>query len=424
MGCESVSYKKDTMIVTNLWINEELYCPIKHPYMNEKDLQHAKTATKLIFLVCGLGVASWAPMVPYAKDRLGLHEGQLGILLLFLGVGALLMMPVSGIFINRSGSRAVIMVSGLVMALILPALLIVSSVPLMAICLLIFGAAVGSIDVAMNAHGVQVQNLYERPVMSSLHGLFSVGGLAGSLGIGFLVRLGLSPVYAAAAVSLLLILICITQYRHLFDFRKEREIIERYNHVKDTGTRTKTFAWLSSSVLFLGILCFSAFLAEGAMLDWSAIFLRDVKGITPEFSGAGYAAFSIAMATMRLLGDGLVERFSNRTVVVGGSLIAASGLILSIVSPWMPLVLFGFILLGIGAANIVPIFFSDAGKLKNIPSTVSLPAVTTLGYAGQLAGPALLGFIAHHYSLSAAFVCVAAIMAFICVFYLARSKRH
>jgi len=392
--------------------------------MKEKDLQNATTATKLIFLVCGLGVASWAPMVPYAKDRLGLHEGQLGILLLFLGFGALVMMPVSGIFINRSGSRIVIMVSGLFIALTLPLLLIITSVPLMAFCLLVFGAAIGSIDVAMNAHGVQVQNVYERPIMSSLHGLFSVGGLAGSLGLGFLVRLGLGPVYAATGIGILLILICITQYRHLFDAQHEREIIERYNHVKDTGKRTKTFAWLSGSVLFLGILCFSAFLAEGAMLDWSAVFLRDVKGIAPEFSGAGYAAFSVAMATMRLLGDGLVERFSNKTVVAGGSLIAASGLVISIISPWMPLVLFGFILLGIGAANIVPIFFSDAGRLSNIPSTVSLPAVTTLGYAGQLAGPALLGFIAHHYSLSAAFVCVAAIMAFICAFYLARSSRH
>ncbi|WP_276089208.1 MFS transporter [Pedobacter sp. JY14-1] len=389
--------------------------------MNEKDLRNAKTATKLIFLVCGLGVASWAPMVPYAKDRLGLHEGQLGVLLLFLGFGALVMMPVSGIFINLSGSRIVIMVSGLFIALTLPLLLIITSVPLMAFCLLVFGAAIGSIDVAMNAHGVQVQNVYGRPIMSSLHGLFSVGGLAGSLGLGFLVSLGLGPVYAATGISMLLILICITQYRHLLDAAHERKIIERYNHFKDPGTGTRPFAWFSGSVLFLGILCFSAFLAEGAMLDWSAVFLRDVKGIASEFSGAGYAAFSVAMATMRLLGDRLVERFNNKTVVAGGSLIAASGLVISIVSPWMPLVLFGFILLGIGAANIVPIFFSDAGRLNNIPSTVSLPAVTTLGYAGQLAGPALLGFIAHHYSLSAAFVCVAAIMAFICVFYLAKS---
>lgn len=364
----------------------------------------AKRATQLIFLVCGLGMASWAPMVPYAKDRLGLHEAQLGLLLLFLGAGALVMMPVAGALAGRFGSRAVIIGASAVMSLSLPLLLIISAPVVMAIALFMFGSGVGAVDVAMNAHGVQVQNLYGRPIMSSLHGLFSVGGLIGPLGLGFLIKLGLDPVYAATGVAALLLFIVFSQYSKLFDRTTEREAIAQFSGAEnDEGRLRVRFQWLRPGVLFLGALCFAAFLSEGAMLDWSAVFLRDIKGLAPEFAGAGYAAFSVAMATMRLLGDGLVERLNSKAVVVGGSLVAAAGLLIAVYSPWIPLVLTGFVLLGIGAANIVPVFFSDAGRLKGVPPTVAIPTITTIGYAGQLAGPALLGFIAHHYELPAAF---------------------
>lgn len=367
-------------------------------------LKRARVATMLIFLVCGVGLSSWAPMVPYAKDRLGLHDGQLGMLLLFLGLGALVMMPVAGVLINRFGTRVVIAFAAGTMAVVLPLLILVSSMPLMAVALFVFGAGVGSIDVAMNAHGVQVQNLYGRPIMSSLHGLFSVGGLVGALGLGALVKAGLQPLHAALGISLLLVVITASQYRHFLSFQVERETIAQFTAATgNPAKKPKRFPWLAGSIFFLGFMCFSVFLAEGAMLDWSAIFLRDSKGVSQEFSGMGYAAFSIAMAAMRLMGDGLVARWSGNAVVLGGSILAALGLALSIWSPWVSLVLFGYVLLGLGAANIVPIFFSAGGRLPGISPTVSVPAITTIGYAGQLAGPALLGFIAYQYSLAAAF---------------------
>ncbi len=130
------------------------------------------------------------------------------------------------------------------------------------------------------------------------------------------------------------------------------------------------------------------------------------------------------MAAVRMLGDGLVERWSHKTVVVSGGLLAAAGLFMAIVSPWLPLVLFGFILLGIGAANMVPVFFSAGGRIEGVPSTVSIPAITTLGYAGQLAGPALLGFIAHSYSLSVALGCCAILLIVIAFAYGAIASRR
>ncbi|AUD00526.1 MFS transporter [Spirosoma pollinicola] len=366
-------------------------------------IREARRATQLIFLVCGLGMASWAPMVPYAKDRLALNDANLGLLLLLLGAGAMLMMPTSGWLVSSLGSRLVMTAAVLVMALSLPLLLILTSPVAMALALFIFGAGVGSVDVAMNAHGVQVQNLYERPIMSSLHGLFSVGGLFGSLGLGFLIKLGLNPIYAIVSIAALMIIITLTQYKYLFGAAAERGIIARFSTIADKPTQGKQrFGWLHGSVLFLGIMCFAIFLAEGAILDWSAIFLRDTKGIEPELAGAGYAAFSVAMATMRLVGDKLVARLNSKTVVVGGCLLGAVGLLMAIMSPWIYGALVGFVLLGLGVANIVPIFFSAAGTIPGVAPTVSISALTTIGYTGLLAGPAILGFVAQQFSLSTA----------------------
>ncbi|WBV57566.1 MFS transporter [Chryseobacterium daecheongense] len=385
--------------------------------MVSETVRKAKIATQLIFLVCGLGIASWAPMVPFAKDRLRLDEADLGLLLLLLGGGALLMMPLSGLLINKIGSRKIIAVSVLLSALLLPFLLIISDVYIMGAVLFAFGCSIGTIDVAMNAHGVQVQNQYGKPIMSSLHGLFSVGGLFGSLGLGFLMKLGLNPIYAAVSISVLLIFLLIIQFRYLFDRETERKSIIQFSHVDPESKTTSRFQWMDSRVLILGIMCFMVFLSEGAMLDWSAVFLRDDKGVESEFSGIGYAAFSVAMAIMRLSGDSLISKLNSRIVVIGGSIIAAAGVIILTFSPWVPLSLFGFILLGLGAANIVPVFFSEGGRISGISSTVAIPAITTIGYAGSLAGPALLGFIAHHFSLTAAFEIIALLFVVVAIIY-------
>lgn len=389
------------------------------------DVLKARLATQLIFLVCGLGMASWAPMVPYAKDRLALNDANLGLLLLLLGAGAMVMMPTSGWLVSRFGSRIIMACSVLVIALALPLLLLLSSTTAMAITLFIFGSGIGAVDVAMNAHGVQVQNLFGRPIMSSLHGLFSVGGLLGSLGLGFLIRLGLNPMYAIVSIAVLMVIITLTQYRHLFAANAERQIMARFSTLDEKPTSgKKPFSWLHGSVLFLGLMCFAVFLAEGAILDWSAIYLRDSKGMDVELAGAGYAAFSVAMATMRLVGDKLVARLSGKIVVVGGSLLGAAGLVLAILSPWVWGGLAGFVLLGLGVANIVPVFFSAAGTLPGISPTVSIPAITTIGYTGLLAGPALLGYIAYHFSLSIALGFVALLLVVVAIGYQLSGKAY
>ncbi|MGJ1267244.1 MFS transporter [Sphingobacterium spiritivorum] len=376
----------------------------------------AITATKAIFLVCGLAISSWAPMVPYAKDRLGINDADLGILLLLLGAGAIAMMPVSGILSHKYGTRRVILVAALATALILPLLLVISSPIWMGVSLFLFGGALGTVDVAMNAHGVQVQNSAEKPIMSSLHGLFSVGGLFGSLGLGFLIKMGLPPITAIVAICILLICIVSWNFRFLFDMHTEKELIAKFAAAPDEKKKTGV-SWLQASILFLGLMCFITFLSEGAMLDWSAIFLRENKGVAPELAGVGYAAFSVAMATMRLLGDRIISRLDGKTVVVGGSVIAAAGIFIAVAASWLPLTLFGFILLGIGAANIVPVFFSEGGRIRNVPATIAIPVISTMGYAGQLAGPAMLGYISFRFSIDTAFLLIAFLMLIVALTY-------
>jgi predicted MFS family arabinose efflux permease len=375
---------------------------------NKQTTTKAKKATQYIFLVCGFALSSWAPMVPFAKERLHLNDGNLGLLLLLFGAGAISMMPLSGYLSKLYGTRIVILISGLVAATFLPLLLLMPNPWMMGATLFIFGGGIGVIDVAMNSHGIHVQNQYGRPIMSSLHGLFSVGGLCGSLGLGLLMSAGLDPLTAAISISILLIVILLWKYQLLFSKQQEGDMPENKIH-EENKIKTRS-GWLSPSVIFLGAACFAVFLSEGAMLDWSALFLKESRGIDAELAGVGYATFSVAMAAMRLLGDRIVERFSGKTVVVGGGLIAALGIFIAVATPWIPTTLLGFVLLGAGAANIVPVFFSEGGRLKGIPASAAIPAISTMGYAGQLAGPALLGFIAYHFSLTAALTFTGALL--------------
>jgi len=347
----------------------------------------ARNASLLIFFVCGIGLSSWAPMVPFAKINLGLDDAALGLVLLSLGAGAILTMPFTGFFINKFGSRRVMLISAIVIAIILPLLLLTSSAVELAIALFVFGASIGSIDVAMNSHAVLVQDRYGRHIMSSFHGMFSLGGLAGSIGLGFLIKMGLSPTVAAVCISAFLVLIAVSQYQNLFPKAEEKSV------------DSFSFSLPRGLVLALGLMCFVFFLAEGALLDWSAVFLQFNRNFDPSMAGLGYAVFSVAMAIMRLTGDKIVHKIGSSKVVLIGALVSAAGYMLAVMVPWQGAALIGFALVGLGAANVVPVFFTAAGNIPNIPASVSLPAVTTLGYMGQLAGPAMIGFIAEASSL-------------------------
>lgn len=357
-------------------------------------------AARLLFLLCGLIISSWAPMVPYVKNNLSLNESELGILFLALGIGALLTMPISGKLIKHFGCKPIIIIGAIFSILILPFLVYIDTYLWMCVALFAFGSSIGLLDVGMNTHGLTVQKAWGKQVVSSMHGLYSMGGIFGALVFSLLLKITSDVVLSAAIIALLLIGFALTQYRWILTLKEEQLINSDPQAPADSQAKSRVFSW---GILLLGIMCFSAFISEGAMLDWSSVYLNEFKGLSKEWASIGFVVFSVAMTCMRMLGDGLVSRFSPTTVVVTGSLIACLGIAMVLISPWASLALVGFALLGLGAANTVPILFNEAAKTPGMSPAAAIAAVSTMGYSGQLIGPVFLGFIGHSYSLAHAF---------------------
>ncbi|AMP09136.1 major Facilitator Superfamily protein [Collimonas arenae] len=349
-----------------------------------------RLATRLAFLSAGLCMSAWAPLVPYAKARLGLNEGSLGLLLLCLGVGSLLAMPLTGVLAARLGCRRVILTAGALTCLLLPCLALADSPLQLGIALFVFGAAIGTLDVAMNVQAVMVEKASGGALMSGFHGLFSVGGFVGAGGMALLLWGGLSPFWSSVTAVAFVALVLVVAAPHLL-----RE--------PEQSDRDALFVLPHGAVIFIGVLCFIVFLVEGAILDWSALFLTAARGLSASQGGLGYAAFAIAMTAGRLTGDRIVKRFGGKRVLLLGGLCAAGGFFLAVSAATAAIALLGFVLIGLGASNIVPILFSAAGNQAAMPAGLAIAAITTLGYAGILAGPALIGFVAHATSLNVAF---------------------
>lgn len=353
-------------------------------------------ATRLSFFAAGFGASCWAPLVPYAKARLQIDDGRLGLLLLCIGIGSVAVMPATGGLVARLGSRAVILAGGFGFCLAIPFLAIASDVQLMAAALLLFGASLGAMDVAMNIHAVEVERVASRPLMSGFHGLFSIGGFAGSGTVTLLLASGVS-LAAASVVSLLVV---------------AASVIVASPRFLETRAATSSpfFVWPRGLVLLLGALAFVSFLVEGAILDWSALLLTRHHAFDAAHGGVAYALFSIAMTVGRLTGDRVVAHLGARRVMVFGGLLTAVGLLTVLPGVLPGFALGGFLLIGIGASNIVPVLFSAAGRQTAMPSGLAIAAMTAIGYAGILAGPAVIGFVAQATSLPIAFVLLATLM--------------
>lgn len=372
-----------------------------HPVHPAISSAREQWATRGVFLVAGLAMAAWAPLVPFAKARVDVEDGTLGLLLLCLGLGSIVAMPITGVLASRFGCRAIIVASSIAAAIVLPFLAIVDSVTGLAIALALFGASVGTVDVAINIQAVMVEKDSGRNMMSGFHGLFSLGGIMGAGGVSLLLGFDVAPLAATLAISAMLVVLLAASFPGLLPYGSQ-----------ETGD-TPLFVAPKGIVIFIGLLCFLVFLAEGAILDWSALFLIGTHLVDPAQAGFGYVMFAIAMTVGRLAGDRIVRALGGMRVVVTGGLVAAAGFLLAVFAPSQPLAFLGFLLVGIGASNIVPVLFTAAGNQTRMPASLAIAAVTTLGYAGILIGPAAIGFIAHQWSLGAAFVLVAAGLLFV-----------
>ena len=352
-------------------------------------------ATRAFFFIGGFGSASWAPLVPVLRERLAIGDDVLGLLLLCIGIGSLATMPLSGALSARLGCRRVLVATGILFACTLLAVTLVDSLWTAVPVILVFGALMGCLDVVINVAAVIVEKGIGRRIMSGMHAFWSLGGFVGAGLYGVWVGvLGLTAFQSTAIAAGIVLALTVGFGRNLIQYG---------------GGGGSLIAIPRGIVVFVGITAFIAFLSEGAVMDWSGVYLTVVRGMDLALAGVGFSVFSAAMLTMRFLGDRVVQRIGQRPVAVGGALLTLVGILLIMFAPVDALLYFGFFAIGIGSANIVPIFFSLMGRQNVMPIGTAVSAVSTMGYLGILAGPAAIGFISSATNLQTAFGMLAAL---------------
>jgi predicted MFS family arabinose efflux permease len=354
------------------------------------------TATRIVFFVLGFAAGGWAPLVPFAKERLRLTDGGLGLLLLCLGAGSIVAMPLAGALAARFGCRRALMAALAIAVLAFPLMAIAAPVGTMAAALFLFGAAIGSMDCVINMQAIIVERERGRPMMSGFHALYSLGGGAGAAAVSGLVAIGAPVLTSALGVSAILLLAGVASWPRLL--------------ARSSDQPGLAFALPRGVVLVIGLFCFVLFLTEGSALDWSAVFLRTVRGAAPAQAGLAFVAFSATMTAGRLVGDRIVGRIGQLRTVVFGAALAAAGLAFATLAPGWLAAAVGYALVGAGCSNVVPVLFTLTGRQKAMPESAAVAAVSVFGYAGVLAGPAAIGLVASLSSLTIALLAVAALL--------------
>jgi predicted MFS family arabinose efflux permease len=359
-------------------------------------LSAAWWAVVVRFLLHGLIVSTWVSCIPAAQTSLKLSNGGLGLCLLGTAIGSVLAIPVTGWMVSRFGSRRLTSFSTIAFALSLIGLSVAWSPVALFVALVLFGACAGANDVSINAQGVATERALGEPTMSRFHAMFSIGGMIGASIGGLLAASELSPAWHLRLGSILFLLIAVVTAPWLLDAQEQRE------SEGNTHSRKISISRLPSVLFVLATIGFCLFLSEGAMADWTGVYLKQVLHSSPALAAAGYAVFSTGMAVFRLLGDAITARLGSVRTVRSGALLAAGGLTLALLSPTAGFALAGFAVTGAGFSVIVPLVFGAGGRVASVPPGVGIATVSGLGYIGFLFGPPVIGLVAQHSSLRAA----------------------
>lgn len=356
-----------------------------HPRFNR-----ARWAISLIFAINGFLYANWTSRIPRLQTLYDIGNSQIGLVLLTISVGSLISMPLTGYFIVQTGSKRITRAMLLLFICCCPLLALMPSVMALMLGGLLIGMSTGSLDVAMNAQAILVEEGLKKPIMSSFHAIFSMGMLvgAGFSSLSITLGLDLAPhLLLACALVLPLAIWCIQQ------LLAEPTAAT----AEDTGSPQKQGFRFHPTLFLLGLTAFCCMMGEGAMADWTAAYMLRIAHSPEQLAPMGQAAFSGAMMIGRLGGDWARQQYGSLLLIRGGGLLALLGLSVALFfpSPWLAFT--GFLIVGLGLSNIVPIAYSISGKLPGIPSGVGISSVTTIGYTGFLFGPPLIGFITDYF---------------------------
>ena len=359
----------------------------------------ARRGVFLVFFVHGALFASWVARIPAIKGEHRLGDAELGLVLLCGTFGGVVALPLAGWLVARTGSRRTVEAGQPVYALLLVALAVAPTPITLAAAFFCFGAAASAIDVAMNAHGIAVERLYERPILSSFHAGWSLGGLAGAgAGAGAAV-LGVGAGWHFAGAAGLLGATGIIAARRLLPASADR------------GEGTTGLRRPPRRLLPLAILAFAGLFAEGAAADWSAVYIDEPLEASEAVAALGFAFFAVAMTIFRFAGDGLTARLGPVTVVRAGGIAAGGGLAFALVVGHPAAALIGFVLMGAGLAALVPIVFRAAGTTPGISPSAGIAALATVGYAAFMVGPPAIGLLSEAVGLDNALWLVVALLA-------------
>jgi fucose permease len=353
-------------------------------------LFRARVGVAAVFFLNGFGYGSWVPRIAEIQERLGISEGQLGLALFMAALGALIAMPLAGAAAHRYGSRAATAVTLMLFGLGLPGLALAPTLVGLGLALFFLGAAAGALDVSMNAQGVAVEKRYWRPIMSSLHGMFSVGGMSGAAATGLIAGADVPLLPHFAGIAAVVVVIGAIACRPLLPAAAEG------------GAGGPGFARPSLGLLVPGLVALASLLSEGAVADWSAVYLSTSLGAGTATAAAAFAAFSMMMAAGRFSGDRLVARLGGDLVVRAGGALAAAGLGLTLAIGNPVVAVIGFGLVGAGMSCVFPVVLSAAARTPDLPPSAAIAAVCTVGYFGFLLGPPMIGGLAELLGLPAA----------------------
>ncbi len=360
------------------------------------DAPIVRNATRCGFFMAGFGLSVWAPLVPYVRERIEMTDAVFGLLLLCIGIGSLTWMPISGVLVARWGIRPVQLCSVALLALALAGMALTDSIGWLGLALFCFGGSLGVIDVIMNIQAVLVETAVGRRLMSNFHGMYSLGAISGALVLTGLLSLGLAPEVGSFMMIGVIVAANLALARGYLPNRAPGGGLA---FVRPTGL-----------VMLVGLMCFVVYLAEGAVLDWSALYLTGEKGLEVARGGLGYAAFALMVTIARFAGAPLVNSLGTARVIAFGGMLAAFGIGLSLTADHWALALVGYGLCGLGCANVSPVLISSLSRQDGMPVQLAVTVATTIGFAGVLAGPAMMGVVAHFSSLGMAFALLAVLL--------------
>jgi predicted MFS family arabinose efflux permease len=355
-----------------------------------------------VFSLQGVLFGTWAALIPFIKHKFSLDEAELGLLLLSLQGGVLLMNPFSVPILHRLGAPVAALVSVAAAAAFFTLPMIAPTIWLLAMALFAAGAGFSSANVAMNTCAMVLEERDKIRIMSTCHALWSTGAMAGSALGGTFTGLGVLPALWSGGVSFLVIIAIIAQKNHLLPLEKS----DKHERAAQSGQK---FAWPSTGLWLIIFLSLCINVTEGTMADWSAVFMREVV-ISPEFAvGWGFAAYAFCMATGRFMGDALIARLGAARVLRMGGAVAAVGMFLLALLPWMPFAMFWFAMVGAGVALGAPVLYAAAARAPGMAQGAGLATMNTFAMVGFFGGPVLIGFLAKLLSLPIAFAVVGAL---------------